>query len=96
MSTLKEPNLMTPTHGEYACNLRGMAYVKNSKGQSSNVHFYIGVRIDTSNNSADVIYTIEMFKHGQEDYFRGDFTNYQQAVAKYNELATKWNGYRDM
>lgn len=87
---------MEKTANEYTTNLRGMTYVKNSKGKTSNVAFFIMCSINTVDNSTKVAYLVEVFEKPQDDYFGEEYTSYIEAVDKYNELAIKWNGHREL
>jgi hypothetical protein len=93
---MEKNNLLKLEDKIYAVNLSGLAYIKSSKGNSSNVYFTTSCVVNTKDNSVKVEYTVEAFESGWVDYVCFKTTNYQEAVDKYNELAIKWNGYRDI
>lgn len=87
--------ILNPSKTIYCGNLEGMAYVKNSKGYSSNVTLYTSAIVDTKTNTAIISYSVSVFDN-MTDAYSEKFTDYNLAIAKYNELAEKWNGHREM
>jgi hypothetical protein len=90
----KKPDLLSASEHERTCSLRGMSYVINSVGDSDNLSFFVSVYVNTADNTTVVKYSIRVFKD-RTDQFIQSYTNYQEAIDKYNELAIKWNGYRE-
>lgn len=78
----------------YANSLDGVAYVKDSKGMSDNIHFFTQVTVNTTDNTTTVEYSVEVFR-GREDHYELKTTDYNKAVDKYNEVAEKWNPNRE-
>ena len=92
---MKEPNLLTYSPKIICGELSGMAYIKDSKGKSSNLQFYTSCVVSTENNNVIVRYRVQAFDNTNEDYEVFTTTVYKDAIDKYNELAVKWNGYRE-
>ncbi len=93
-TTIKPPALITPEETIYTSTLKGLAYIKSSKGGSSNLYFGTQCRVNTKDNTTTVNYYIKAFESNWDDYVYFETTNYQEAIDKYNELAIKWNGHR--
>ncbi len=91
----KEPSLLKPEDTIYTSNLQGLAYIKSSKGGTANLYFGTHCRVNTSDNSVVLSYSVRAFDSSWEDHVDFRTTNYKEAVDKYNELAIKWNGYRE-
>lgn len=94
MSVVKEPSLLKFDDSIYTSNLTGLAYIKSSKGGAANLYFSTSITVNTSDNTTKVEYSVKAFEHDWIDYVYFKTTNYKEAVDKYNELAIKWNGYR--
>lgn len=92
----KEPSLMKSEDIIYTTNLTGLAYIKSSKGGSANLWFGTHCRVNTKDNTVEVYYSVKAFESDWIDqvYFKTE--NYKEAVDKYNELAIKWNGHREI
>ena len=93
---IKEASLLKAEDVIYTCNLTGLAYIKGSKGGKSNLYFGTHCKVNTKDNSVEVSYSVKAFEPHWVDYVYFKTTNYQEAVDKYNELAVKWNGYREI
>lgn len=92
---IKEASLLQPEDSIYTSNLTGLAYIKSSKGGGSNLCFGTHCRVNTKDNTVDLSYSVKAFEHDWADHVYFKTTNYAEAVEKYNELAIKWNGYRE-
>jgi pantothenate kinase len=91
----KEPSLLKPETEIYTSNLTGLAYIKSSKGGTANLYFGTHCRVNTKDNTVNLSYTVKAFESNWKDHVYFKTTNYKEAVDKYNELAIKWNGYRE-
>ena len=91
----KEPQLLKTEDIIYTTNLTGLAYIKSSKGGTSNLWFGTHCMVNTKDNNVELYYTVKAFEFDWVDYVYFKTTNYNEAVEKYNELAIKWNGYRE-
>lgn len=85
------PHLMDHQAQIFAGNLKGMGYVKDSADKADNISFFISCTINTADNSTKVEYSIEVFVRRPDEY-KQSFTNFNEAVDKYNELLIKWSG----
>jgi hypothetical protein len=90
----KPPCLLEPESIIHTVASTGLAYIKSSKGGSSNIWFMTHCRVNTNNNTTEVYYTVKAFESDWVDYVYIKTPNYNEAVKIYNELAIKWNGYR--
>lgn len=93
---MKEPNLLKHEDIIYTSNIIGLAYIKSSKGGLANLCFSTRCRVNTKDNTVDLSYNVKAFESTWADHEELTTTNYQEAVNKYNELAIKWNGYREI
>lgn len=91
----KGPSLLKPEDVIYTSNLTGLAYIKSSKGGTANLYFGTHCRVHTKDNTIEMYYSVKAFESDLADHVYFKTTNYQEAVDKYNELAIKWNGYRE-
>jgi len=91
----KEASLLKHEDEIYTSNLTGLAYIKSSKGGTANLYFGTHCRVNTKDNTTEVSYSVKAFEHDWVDYVYFKTTDYKEAVDKYNELAIKWNGYRE-
>ncbi len=92
---IKEPALFKPEDIVHTISSSGLAYIKSSKGGGSNIWFFTHCTVNTKDNTTEVYYAIKAFESDWVDYVYFKTTNYKEAVDKYNELAIKWNGYRE-
>jgi len=86
--------LLKDTQTIYATNLNGLSMITDSQGHNVNAHFSTHVQIDTTNNFTIVTYIVGLFNQDSPDYFREEFSDYDKAKDKYNELVTKYNAYK--
>lgn len=63
--------------------------VKNSKGQYDDLTFYTRCKIYTNTNQVEVSYIVSALK-GKEDAFHSVYSDYGEAVDKYNELRCRF------
>lgn len=91
----KEPNLLKPTNEIYTVKLDGLAYIKSSKGGTSNLLFGTHITLNTKDNTTEIYYSVKAFEYDWSDHEYFKTTDYNTAVEKYNELAIKWNGHRE-
>lgn len=84
--------LMESQNTIYCGNLSGLAYVKNSKDQPSNVHFYTSVCVNTADNTTKVSYKVCAFEE-QADEFKQSYTSYEEAIAAYNKLVEEFSAH---
>lgn len=92
----KQAKLLIKTTRILCSNLEGFTFIKNTEGVPGNVCFTTVCIVHTENNNVQINYKVEAFERTNLDYDIIYTTNYDIAVAKYNELAIKWNAYRDM
>lgn len=91
----KQPNILKPEDKIYTCNLKGMAYIKSSKGGTANLYFGTHCTLNTNDNTTEVYYSVKAFEADWADHVYFKTTNYQEAVDRYNYLAALWNGHRE-
>ena len=76
-------------------DLKGLAYIKDSKGKSNNLKFWTICTIFTESNNTIVTYKVEVFDKDSPDYDIFTTTDYSEAIDKYNQAAEIWNGHRN-
>lgn len=94
MGEIKSPSLLELDNRIYCGKLEGLAVIRNSNGNKTNLTFYTSCIVDTKTNNVIVQYKVQAFEKDLADYAVLTTTNYQEAVAFYNELAVKLNAYR--
>lgn len=94
MNTVKS-NLMNSQDAIWTVQLDGLAYIKSSKGGKANLYLGTHCKINTADNTTEVYYSVKAFEPTWTDHVYFKTTNYKEAVDKYNELALKWDGYRE-
>ena len=92
---MKQPRLIAPGATQLSTvTLQELFFIINSKGRKGHLCFSILCKIDTKTNNTKILYWVTAFEKVQEDYVSFETENYDEAVIKYNKLATEFNGYR--
>jgi len=76
---------------KYTFQIKGYAYVRNSEGTPGCLRFIVGSHIDISNNTAKMVYILEMFETNHKDYLFEEYNDYSTAVDRFNALSAKWD-----
>lgn len=78
------------TKPQHFCDIKGMAYIKDSRGVSNNLTLAMHVKVDLVTNTTDVSYTVSAFNNKSPDhvYFKSDLAS--KAAEEYNRLYDLW------
>lgn len=91
---MQQPRLLKQETNVWASKLDGLAYIKDSKGKTANASLFTHIIVATKDNKCKVTHTVSIFDKTSPDYFTQEYTNYSDALNKYNALAQQFNGYR--
>lgn len=75
--------------------LEGLAFIKDSKGWTSNLQLHIVVYLDTKTNTTHSLqYSVTAFTHSSPGYYNKTFKTYNEAADEYDRLAKEFDGHR--